>query len=326
MMADTFREFEAYASAIEDADLRLMLPKLGQPRWELCSFHLGEIHLQYGSEWSGIIAEGASRSDGQILFVPLHGDYRTNGIPLENHSVFLIDAASEFTISVFKQHAWCSVYLPWHLLTGSSHEIEYLRASSARHQVTRLPSDEIASTRRLLIQLQRMVRNQPSALTSTFLSTLVRREMVSLWRRLHTIACEPVSQTGRPLLHRNDLIRTVRQLIESQPNESLTIDDLVSATRVSERTLRSIFLEFYGLPPQRYLMIRRLNQAHATLRSADPETTTVTNIAARYGFWHFGRFAGAYGKLFGETPSATLHARERTQESFWIGGSYVDVD
>jgi hypothetical protein len=38
------------------------------------------------------------------------------------------------------------------------------------------------------------------------------------------------------------------------------------------------------------------------LRKSGPTETTVTEIATRLGFWQFGRFAGTYKELFGESP------------------------
>jgi AraC-like DNA-binding protein len=103
------------------------------------------------------------------------------------------------------------------------------------------------------------------------------------------------------------VMRRFRRMVEENPDQPLYIPELCKAIGVSERTLRVCCQEQLGVGPKRYLLFRRLHLARRALRVALPDVTTVTEIATRYGFWHFGRFAGEYQSLFGEPPSFTLH-------------------
>jgi AraC-like DNA-binding protein len=53
----------------------------------------------------------------------------------------------------------------------------------------------------------------------------------------------------------------------------------------------------------------RLDQARQQLLHA-AASTSVTDVAARCGFNHLGRFAAWYRHRYGESPSATLRRRE----------------
>jgi transcriptional regulator GlxA family with amidase domain len=86
----------------------------------------------------------------------------------------------------------------------------------------------------------------------------------------------------------------------------LNLPALCSAIGVPERTLRMCSAELLGMSPTRYYLLRRLNAARSELLSADPETTSVTQIAHNHQFLELGRFAVAYRTVFGEMPSFTL--------------------
>jgi len=109
------------------------------------------------------------------------------------------------------------------------------------------------------------------------------------------------------LRHHSLIMRRFRRAVEEDPDQPLYIPELCAAIGVSDRTLRLSCQEQLGMSPKRYLLLRRMHFARRALRDGSPGTTTVTEIAAQYGFWQFGRFAGEYRSLFGEAPSATLH-------------------
>jgi AraC family ethanolamine operon transcriptional activator len=95
-------------------------------------------------------------------------------------------------------------------------------------------------------------------------------------------------------------------------DESLAVDvvptivDICTAVDVSERSLQYAFRAYVSMSPLVYLRYCRLSRARATLRASDPQLTTVTSVAMRFGFLHLGRFALDYKQLFDESPSVTL--------------------
>lgn len=102
--------------------------------------------------------------------------------------------------------------------------------------------------------------------------------------------------------------RTARAFVDDrrESDELPTVVDICEALGVSARTLQYAFREYIGLSPVAYLRVCRLNRVRAELAASDPQSSTITQVAMRFGFLHLGRFAGDYKRMFGESPSATL--------------------
>jgi AraC-like DNA-binding protein len=104
-------------------------------------------------------------------------------------------------------------------------------------------------------------------------------------------------------------IRRALEFIEGRPSEIYTVADIANEVGLSVRALDDGFQRYVGTPPMSYLRHVRMSRAHDDLVSADPDLTTATTIAHRWGFGHYGRFASEYRRRYGRTPSETLRAR-----------------
>ena len=84
------------------------------------------------------------------------------------------------------------------------------------------------------------------------------------------------------------------------------LSELCETAHVSERTLQYAFNDIMGMSPLTYLHRLRLHRARDEMQKAKNKSTTVTDVAMNWGFWHFGEFSRAYKNCFGELPSETL--------------------
>jgi AraC-like DNA-binding protein len=123
------------------------------------------------------------------------------------------------------------------------------------------------------------------------------------------VACVDSAETHEhtaALRKHASIMRRFHGAIERHLDQPIYIPELCAEIGVPERTLRVCCEDQLGMSPKRYLLLRRLHLTRGALRRSGPTETTVTEIATRFGFSQFGRFAGTYKELFGKSPSAVL--------------------
>ena len=102
------------------------------------------------------------------------------------------------------------------------------------------------------------------------------------------------------------MVRQIDEDVRRSRLVSSSVAELCAAYEVPRRTLNRAFQTALGMGPATYLRRVRLNGARRALRRRSARSPTVTDVALEFGFWHLGRFAEQYNKLFGESPHETL--------------------
>jgi len=109
------------------------------------------------------------------------------------------------------------------------------------------------------------------------------------------------------------IVDRAMQYIEAAMHDSVSVLDLCGAVRVCPRTLVYSFRSQLGVSPCRYLLATRLNRVYRDLRNSSSQVP-IRQMAARWGFWHMGRFATYYRETFGERPSDTRRRAKTTRK------------
>ena len=100
-------------------------------------------------------------------------------------------------------------------------------------------------------------------------------------------------------------LKQLEHYIQSNLENTISIDDLVEISAASARSIYFWFKHFRGTTPMKYILQARLAKVHQAL-SEPTQTKNVTQIASQWNFSQLGRFAAAYKNVYGESPSATL--------------------
>jgi AraC-like DNA-binding protein/mannose-6-phosphate isomerase-like protein (cupin superfamily) len=106
-------------------------------------------------------------------------------------------------------------------------------------------------------------------------------------------------------------VRRAVDFMQAHGGEPLTLNAIAAAAAVSPRTLARGFRRYKDCAPASYLRALRLDRCRHELLDGLPEETSVTGVAAKWGFSNHGRFACAYRERFGENPADTLRRKPR---------------
>lgn len=118
---------------------------------------------------------------------------------------------------------------------------------------------------------------------------------------------DQLDQVGRTPLP--PTIQRAVAIMQERAHLPLTAAEVAAEVGFGLRSLQAGFRQHLGVSPSQYLQRIRLNHARHDLATGTPQNTSVTDVAARWGFTHLSRFAGAYRRQFGELPSHTLRDR-----------------
>jgi AraC-like DNA-binding protein len=101
-------------------------------------------------------------------------------------------------------------------------------------------------------------------------------------------------------------VRRAVAFIDEHAEKDVSVNDIATAANVTTRAIQLAFRRQLDTTPLGYLRQVRLARAHAELLAANRSSESVTTVAYRWGFSSPSRFAAAYRRTYGVTPSDTL--------------------
>ncbi|MEJ8797934.1 AraC family transcriptional regulator [Trinickia caryophylli] len=117
-------------------------------------------------------------------------------------------------------------------------------------------------------------------------------------------AAAPRSVAGADALQDPALLRRLlraKDRMDAASHESWSVKRLSAVSGVSEAHFARSFKRAFGVPPHRYLLTRRIEQAIALLRDTE---LTITEIAFATGWESLGTFGRIFRDITGRSPSA----------------------
>lgn len=302
-MKRTYEDFDEFSNAITGLSGCLLPVARPRAQWWMSQARIAEItvhHLQLGAR---VAFAGHARSDSLFILLPLNeppGMF-VNGQPLGERSVCVLLPGRSVVLAARPATQCIGIVVP-------ASEPGISRVLSQRQSV--FDSAHVLCEPRALVRLRAIARHaflSSSGADSTDTVDHVRPTIIdAVCAALDSCDAPEERRFGRPQYPRIHVIARCLSLVQSSDKRPIFVADLCDAAGISERTLRNIFREYFGVGPQRLLKVRSLGEIRAALLRARSDDHTVRQVVRQFGVRDFSLFARHYRALYGESPSTTL--------------------
>ena len=284
--------------------------------WKLSQLFLLEAQFP-----QGVILTAQPFENDFLLEVPFNGQleigYQKKLIPFSYNSSYLMTSNETLLYKYRKNSGHISIRIPQNLL--QSYALKLINYNS--DQPFKIKSRALLTTKESLAVKNYLVfiaHQLNTAGGNIFQSPLIATEIQNtIFSMLISISDNNYilleNQKGEICLPR--YVRVATDYIHAHLREPISLADLTITTGVHACTLTNGFRNHYNISPLAYVKRKRLEAARSELLDAEPKTTSVTDIATKWGLSHLGRFAQYYRNYCGELPSETL---KKTEKNYWL--------
>ena len=303
----TFTDPDEYAASIRQGTHRIVVMQRGFFAAKLTRIDLHRLWMQHFSE----DLPRTSHVDGWgeravIAFRTQPGSSVTrNGIELGSTSISRLRPGQSYYQRTSGPNAYGAMSLPLDEMASIGGSLAGYDLMPPNGGGTITPSPEaMAKLQRLHGAARQLAEDAPAVLAHPDAARGLEQALIEAMAQC--LGHGVVHEERAAQRQHSAIMRRFHRVVEKHLDEPLYLPELCREVGASARTLLACCQEHLGMGPKHYLLLRRMHLVRRALRESTRAETTVTDVAARYGFWQFGRFAVEYKAIFGEAPSFTL--------------------
>lgn len=281
---------------------------------------LGEVQLFRETMNKSVYEQGRPWENSFAIGIPIEivGDGYWSGNLLSKNSVFSLKPNSGLKFRTPEYSDIFVTVLDLGYLLRYSDLIEEISPQKilTLDRVEELPEQLSNSFRASFHSVLNAIESNPTILNSNLSQQILLNDLMhNVFSTL--VILNKINPHNQKQIVQRYIVEKAREFILSRKDQPPTVLEICQELKISRRTLHYGFIKVLGINPVTFLRYLRLNGARKEILSASSDSSTIGEIAARWGFWHMGMFATYYKQLFGENPSSTLRSKPSPRIVRW---------